>query len=108
MPQFDAIKFAEDEGFHVIGVEPFGDDRIGHTTFDVLIDAEVDVVEKFGLADENHIVISWEVLKHEPQTAQGDNIHPVGFVDDDDKIFSLPFKGMGFFDQFLFTFKVAR
>ncbi len=107
MPQFDAIKLAEDEGFHVIGVESFGDDRIGHAAFDVLVDAEVDVVKQFRLADKDHIVILREVLKHEPKAAQGDNIHPVGFVDDNDEILALPFKGMGFFNELLFTFEVA-
>ena len=81
-PESDAVEFAEDEVAHVVGVEPFGDDRVGDAALDVLVDAEVEGGEQAGPADEDEVVVFGEVLEEQPQLAEVGQVHEVGVVED--------------------------
>ena len=64
------------------GFEPFGDDRVGDAALDVVVDAEVEVGEQAGPADEDEVVVLGEVLEEQPQLAQVGQVHEVGVVED--------------------------
>ncbi len=74
VPESDAIEFAEDEVVQEIGAEPFGDDGISYPVTDVLVDAEVEVGEQGGLAEEDEVVVFAEVFEEELQLAEVDRI----------------------------------
>ena len=82
VPESDAVEFAQDEVAHGVGVEPFGDDRVGDAAFDVVVDAEVEGGEQAGPADEDEVVVLGEVLEEQPQLAQVGQVHEVGVVED--------------------------
>src|SRR6185312_11742916 len=57
------VEFAEDELAQGVGRQPLGDRRVGHPAFDVVVDAEVEVGEQAGAADEDEVMIFGEVSR---------------------------------------------
>lgn len=78
----DGVELGEDELMDLIGVEPGDDDRKGDAGLDVLVDAEVEIGQERGLADQNQVVILGEVFEQQPQFAQAGHFHEMGVVDD--------------------------
>lgn len=57
VPETYAIELAMNEGAHVIGIEPFGDDGVSDPALNVLVDGEGQVTQQGRLADEDEVVI---------------------------------------------------
>ena len=99
MAKSDAVEFPEDEVAHVVGVEAFGDDGVGDAAFDVLVDAEVEIGEQAGLADEDEVVVFGEVLEEQPQLAEVGQVHEVGVVEDGGQRFAGVVEAEGLLDE---------
>src|SRR5262249_53163770 len=68
--QADTVEVAQQEVAHIIGVEPLGEDRVGHAALDVLVDAEVEGGQQVGPAAQDEVVVLGEVLEEQSQLAQ--------------------------------------
>ena len=101
--QSDAVEFAQDEVAHGVGVEAFGDDRVGDAAFDVLVDAEVEGGEQAGPADEDEVVVFGEVLEEQPQLAQVGQVHEVGVVEDGGQALAGVVEAEGLLDEAAFA-----
>ena len=108
MAQADAVEFAEDEVAQGIGPQAFDDDRIGDAALDVVVDAEVEIGEEAGSADEDEIVIFGEVFEEEPKLAEVAEVHEVGVVEDGGEAFAGVVEAEGLFDEFAFALKGGR
>jgi len=102
-----AIELAQDEFGSLIGIESGEDDGVGDSGFDVLVDGEIDVDEKIGLADEDEVVIFWEVFKEKSEFAQGFDFHQMSVINDGDDHFAELIEVEGFFDEAFFAFEGA-
>jgi hypothetical protein len=69
------LQLAMDELAHVVWMQPLGDDRIGHATFEILIDGQIKVAEQLGLADQDQIVILRKILEQQAQFAKIVHLH---------------------------------
>lgn len=105
--QTGPVEFAEEEFLHRVGTEPLGDRRVGDAALDVLFDAEVEVGEQAGAADEDEVVVLGEVFEEEPQPAEVGQVHQVRVVEDRGQRLPDMVKGEGLFDEFAFALEGA-
>lgn len=56
------VELAVDEVSEVLGAELFELSTIGDAAFDVVVDAKLEGGVEFGLADEDEVVVFWEVF----------------------------------------------
>jgi hypothetical protein len=94
-----AVEFAQNKIPHGIGAEAFGDDRVGDAALDVVIDAEVEVGEQAGPADEDEVVILGKILEEKPQLAEVGEVHEVGVVEDGGEALAGVIETEGLFDK---------
>src|SRR6185312_2336535 len=97
------IEFAKDEVAQGVGREPFGDRRVGHAAFDVVVDAEIEVGEQAGAAEEDEVVGLGEVFEQQPQAAEVGEVHEVGVVEDGSEALAGVVEGERLFDEFAFA-----
>jgi hypothetical protein len=93
------VEFANEEAAHVVGIEPFGDDGVGDAAFDVLVDAEVEIGEQAGMANEDEVVVLGEVLEEQTQLAEVVEVHEVGVVEDGGDRLAGVVEAEGLFDE---------
>ena len=92
-----------DELAHGIWAKAFGDDGVSDPALDVLVDAEVERGEQVGPADEDEVVILWEVFEEESQLAEVGQVHEMGVVEDGGQGLAGAVKTEGLFDELTLT-----
>lgn len=96
MPQSCAIELIEDKGCEVVWIEFWHEDGEGNSGFNVLVDGEMDITHQIGLADEDEVVIFWEVLEEEPQFSQAFDVHQMSIINDGSDHFAEVIEAEGF------------
>jgi hypothetical protein len=107
MSQADGVELGEDELVDLVGIEPGDNDGKGDTGLDVLVDAEVEIGQEGGLANQNQVMILGEVFQQQPQFSQAGHVHEMGVVDDGSNHHTEMVEAERFLDETLFTGEIA-
>ena len=101
--QADAVQFTQEEVTHAVGTQAFGDHRVGHATFDILIDAEVESRQQVRSAHEDQVVVLGKILEQQAQLTQVGQVHEVGVVEDGGQALARVIEAEGLLDQSAFA-----
>ncbi len=81
MAKTGAIELIEYECRSGVRIEFWDYNGVGDSRFDIFIDAQADIGKQRGLANEDEVVIFWEVLEEQAQFAKTIDLHEMGVID---------------------------
>ena len=103
----DAFELVVDVGGEVGGGEGFEFGTVGDPGFEVLIGPELQGGVEEGLADEDEVVVFWEIFEEEAEFAEGFDGDEVGVVYDWNDEFSFGVEVTCFGDEACFAFVIG-
>lgn len=97
------LELGEDGGLRVVGREGLELAGPGDAAVDVGVDRQLELVAQAGMADEDEVVVFWEVLQKQSYFTQRLDREVVGVVDDRCEHFACLVEAVSFVDELSFA-----